>query len=239
MIEIIGIKKNDLTGDEHFQFNAEVIGVINRFGADSLKIASQFEAFTAAHKLADDALRKISKSSFTEDVKQADKRRDTILRGMRDKLKSAQNHFDTEVQKAASNVKIVFDTYGNMATLPLYQQTSAVFNFLQELRGRYAADTQKTELDKWTDQLEEANNEVARLMGDRRDETVDKQTEATFKQARKMVDATFNEITKRINALVIVEGDENYKEFITQMNVLITDFKNRLNQRKGKNAAKK
>ena len=238
MEEITGIKKSDLTADEHFQLHTEAIALMERTGVEALKIQAQYDKIMTAYKMEDEALKKIAKSALTQDVKMEDKNRDTTLAGMNDKLKAALKHFDPEVKKAAENVKILFDTYGRMATLPLYQQTSAVFNFLQELRGKYAQDAKKIEIDQWADQLETANNRVEELMRERRDENVDKQTEASFKQARKMVDEAYSDITKRVNALALVEGEENYAEFIRAMNALMKDFKDRVSQRKGRAAAK-
>ena len=64
MNKIKRIKKSNLAGNEHFQFHAEMIKLINRSGADSLKVEPQYENLTAAHNLADEALKKITKNAI-------------------------------------------------------------------------------------------------------------------------------------------------------------------------------
>ena len=236
-MEQINSNRNDrnmMRNDEHFQYFVEVITLVNRHGADRLKIETQFAELLTAHGLADEALRNIAKSALTKDVKLLDKRRDTALSGMNDRLKGAEKHFREEVRNAARRVRIAMDVYKNIARLPLHEQTSAVFNLLQELRGRYAPDVQAVDIHEWVDELESANNALAQMMRDRRDEAIDYKPETTMKTARKMLDNAFNATTQRINALVVVEGDADYREFIIALNRLTADFHSRLNQRLGR-----
>jgi len=225
-----------MRNDEHFQYFVEVITLVTRHGADRLKIETQFAELLTAHGIADEALRNIAKSALTEEVRQLDKRRDTALAGMNDKLKGAQKHFREEVREAARRVRIAMDVYKNIARLPLHEQTSAVYNLLQELRGRYAADVQAVEIHEWVDELENANNALAQMMRDRRDEAIELKPAASMKAARKMLDDALNALTQRLNALAVVEGDAGYREFIIALNTLTADFHGRLNRRSGRKA---
>jgi len=81
------------------------------------------------------------------------------------------------------------------------------------------------------DELENANNALALMMRDRRDEAIAKMPEVNKKTARKILDDVINAITQRINALALVEGEQNFREFAAAVNKLIADFKTRLNQR--------
>ena len=220
-----------MRNDEHFQYVAELIELVNRFGADTLKIEAQFEELRNAHALADDAFRNIAKSVMTEDVRLLDKRRDTALSGMNDKIRGAGKHFRQEVKDAARRLKILMDAYKNIARLPLHEQTSAVHNLMQELRGKFAPDVQTADINEWADELENANNALALTMRDRRDEAVAKKPQVNMKTARKMLDDVINAITQRMNALALVEGEQNFTEFAAAVNKLIADFKTRLNQR--------
>jgi len=60
---------------------------------------------------------------------------------------------------------------------------------------------------------------------------------AAMRQARKMQDAACDIIIRTVNSRAVVEGQEDYIEFIRAMNRLITDFKNILKQREGRNKA--
>jgi hypothetical protein len=228
-IKIFG--RSQMRNDEHFQFYTEVIKLINRAGADTLNIEPQFAEMQHAHRLAAEAIRKVRASALTEEVQLADRQRNTALAGMNDKLRAAQRHFNPEVQRAARSLKTVFDTHKNLARLPLKEKTAAVTNFLQELRGRFFADVQTASMEEWLCKLEASNNALATIMRDRRDEAIDKKPQVPMKTARKMQDDAYNVITQRINALVVVEGDGKYREFIVAMNKLITVFRNAMARR--------
>jgi len=72
---------------------------------------------------------KINKSSITEQLQEADKARDNIWKGLVETNTTALRHFNKEVQEArAKRLKIVFDTYGNIAIKSLNEQISAIYN---------------------------------------------------------------------------------------------------------------
>ena len=223
--------RTSMRNDEHFQYVAELIELINRFGAEALQIETQFEELRKTHLLADNAFRNIAKSVKTEDVRLLDKRRDTALAGMNDKIRGAAKHFRQEVKDAARSLKIVMDAYKNIAKLPLHEQTSAVHNLMQELRGRFAPDVKTLGIIDWVDELENANNALALTMRDRREEAVAQKPEINMQTARKRLDDSINAITQRLNALALIEGEQGFTEFAAAINKLMADFKARLNQR--------
>jgi len=58
--------------------------------------------------------------------------------------------------------------------------------------------------------------------------------EAAIKAAREEVDAAYDTIVERINAFVIVEGEEAYAAFIRTLNTVIAKYTAILNARLGK-----
>ena len=222
-----------LRNDEHFQFNTEFRDAVLRFGAEELKISVQFEPWLLLYAQEDEALKKITKSAITADIQEADRRRDQLFRGMVDTGNAALNHFRTEVQDAARRLKIVFDTYGNLAKKPLNEQTSAVYNLLQDLNGAYAADAATAGIKEWADELQAANEAFDRLIKDRYEESALK-TDLVLKQVRQQVDGQYRLIIERINALVTIEGAEAYTEFIRYLNTIIARYTTTVAQRAGK-----
>ena len=168
-----------------------------------MKIEPQYEPFVALYNDEDTAFKKINKSAYTAEIQDADKYRDEIWRGMADANKSAMNHYSSEVRQAAARLKIVFDTYGNVARKPLDEETSAIYNIIQDLRGKYAADASTAGLAGWIDELENANKNFSRLMLDRYDETATK-TDLVLRQVRLKIDEAYRVITERINAAIIM-----------------------------------
>jgi hypothetical protein len=229
---------HSLPNDVHFQFFTEFRKLGERFGAALLGIEQLFALFLALFNDEDTVLKKIVKSVNTAGIHDADKYRDELWRGISLLVESALYHYMSDVRQAAERLKIVFNTYGNIARLSLDAETSAIYNILQELRGRFAADAAKVVLTGWMDALETANKTVDQLMTERYEESEAK-TALVMREVRIKIDDAYNAIIERINALIIVEGDEKYREFVTALNVVIKRYNDIQAQRKGKAAAKK
>jgi len=232
-MKITKIDLSHLRNDEHFQFFTEFRDAVLKSGATNLKIETQFLTFQSLYTQEDEALKKIMKSAITAEIQAADKHRDQLFRGMTDANKSALNHFAADVQNAAKRLKILFDTYGNLAQKPLNEQTSGVYNVLQDLKGAYAADALKVGITDWATELEAANEALDRLMKDRYEETALK-TDLKLKEVRLQIDAAYRTITERIDALVVVDGIADYEEFIRYWNAVIAKYSAILAQRLGK-----
>ena len=123
---------------EYFQFNTEFVETVYRNGTEDLKIAPQFEVYLQSYSRVDEALVKITKSPLTAKIRDANTNRDTLFRGLVSKQRASERHPRAEVQQAAARLKIVFDTYGNIAKLAMNKKTSAIHSLMQELRGRFS-----------------------------------------------------------------------------------------------------
>jgi hypothetical protein len=72
----------------------------------------------------------------------------------------------------------------------------------------------------------------------RYDETASR-TQLTAKETRAATDKAYTAMTERINALIVIEGEETYSEFVNMINVFIDKYNTTLAQRSGRKAAKK
>ena len=235
-MKIESISTARLRNNEHFQFHTEFRDLVTGVRPEMLQIEDQFAAYLICYANEDIAFQKIVKSAATAEIEAADKTRDQTYRGMADTNKAAVNHFDNEVSAAARRLKIVFDTYGNLSAKPLNEETSAIYNLLQELTGTYAADSQKVGLSAWATQLDAENKALDALVKSRVDEQADK-TELKMKETRNETDKAYATITERINALTVVEGPANYEVFIRKLNIFINKYNNLVAQRRGRNKA--
>ena len=147
-------------------------------------------------------------------------------------MNAALNHFDPDVQAAARRVKIVFDAFGNVAKLPLNEETSTIYNLVQELTEKHAADVQKLGIALWIVKLEADNKAYEALVTGGYEEEVAK-TKLKAKTTRAEVDKVVRRIFERVEALIVVEGETNYTEFVRRLNVQIDRYANTLSQRQG------
>jgi hypothetical protein len=239
-MEIKFVHLTNLRNNENFQFHTETKGLIETFGALTLKVEEIFNGkYVPAYNNLDSSLKKIKRNSYTEQRHNEDVRRDGTFRINTSIVDSAQSSSDPNVIDAARRLKIVFDTYGNVAKLPLNEETSAIYNLVSDVRTKCAADAALIGLTPWIDKLDTENRAYEALVKGGYEETAALQTEYTAKEARKLTDDGYNKMTRKINAYIEIEGEAGYADFVTRLNLQIDKYNNTLAQRKGVAAAKK
>ena len=223
MIKINPITLSRLRNDANFQFHTEFKELAEKLGPEALKIKPLFDGYLPLYEKVDLAFKKIVKSAITEQIQEADKVRDNVWRGLVETNTTALRHFEQNVQEAAKRLKIVFDTYGNIARKTLNEQTSATYNILQELEGKYAPDVAKIGLGHWVAELKARNIAFAELMRERVDEGSLK-VDIVLKKARTHLDESYYAIAERVNAFVVIEGVADYEPFIRKLNINIAKY---------------
>ena len=226
-----------MRNDEHFQFMTEFKNAVAKYGgATGLRIQFYYNSFLNLYAQEDEAFKKIVKSAITEEIQTADQYRDRIFRGTADTVKTALNHFSEDVLAAAKRLKVLFDTYGNLAQKPLNEETSAIYNLIQDLNGQYRADVSKINLAEWVNELQNANKKVSQLMENRYEESAAK-TDLVLKKVRLQIDAVYRNIIERTNAFAIIsDADETdiFLEFMRYFNTVIDKYRLIIAQRYGR-----
>ena len=241
-MKIIKLHFSRLRNAEHFQFFTEFRDLINLFDAELLKIKKFFTVFLRLFAIEDECMVVLRKSGYTEQIDVADQRRDSTFRGLVDSVNAALNHFNAEVTAAAKLIKIVLDAYGNLARKPGDEETSGIYNLVQDLETKYAAEVQLIGVGQWVAELKANNESYGNLVKSRYIETSEK-PEAKMRQFRVDIEASYRDITAAIESLVkLTDSDTEaamYKDFIGKLNVVVESYKNIIAQREGVAAAKK
>ncbi|MDR2937680.1 MAG: DUF6261 family protein [Prevotellaceae bacterium] len=230
------IERNDrphMQNEEHFQLNTEFRDLVVKYGPAELNIEAAFSTFLALYLQEDEALLKVTKSAYTAKIQEADRRRDQLFRGMVDANRSAQNHFRPEVCEAAQRLKILFDTYGNVAKRTANKETAALHSLQQELTGAYAADAAQVGLIEWATELNAANQAFDLLTKSRYEETAQR-TDLVLRQVRLQVDEAYRAVVSRIEALMLIDGEAKYEPFVRQLNAVVEKYSNTMATRKGR-----
>ncbi len=224
---------NRLHNEEHFQFFTSFRDLVLSLTALSLKIELLFNLFLAAYVNELTALNNVRKNFISDDLVLADDDRDSLFRGMSDAVKSGLNHYDPETRAAAKRLQIVLDTYGNLATKPYDAETGGLISLIHDFTTTYAADVAKLGLTAWVTELGLKNKAFEDLKNNRYSDIAVK-TILKMKEERAKVDAIYNDIRERINALIIVEGEANYAAFVNEMNTRIEGYNNTIAIRRAK-----
>jgi hypothetical protein len=232
-MKIDRIDKTRLRNDEHFQFHTEFRDLVAKEGAQNIKAEAQFAAYLPLYAKEDEGIKRVSKSIFTAKIHEADKARDDICTGMMEINEASTKHYSQAVSEAAKKLKILFDTYGNISQKPLNEQTSAVYNILQELKGDYAQAAQTVGISGWATELEARNNAFDVLVKERYDEAAAR-SDVVVKSARAELDTAYDAIAERVNAYAVIEGGELYERFIKTFNSVISKYNAIVNARHGR-----
>ena len=232
-MKIKSIEKGRLRNDEHFMFNTEFRDLLDKAAALKAKVQAQFDAHAALLNKEDEGLKKITKSALTAKIHDEDKIRDDLYTGMTELTAAMLRHPLENRREAAKRLKILFDTYGYISKKTLNEQTSAGINILQELKGAYAADAQAIGLTDYIPLFESHNDALEALVKERYDEAAAK-TDVVIRDARVKVDAAYEDIVARINAIELLEGGELCENFIRTFNVVVGKYHAIINTRTGR-----
>jgi short-subunit dehydrogenase involved in D-alanine esterification of teichoic acids len=228
---------HNLRNEEWFNFFTEFKTIIEKFSPEKLKILKTFAVFSSLYILVDGIIEKIRKNRMTAQISELDKQRDTTFRGLVRTIDSYTYHFDMTKQAAAKNLDPVLSHYGNLADKPYNEETAGIYNFLQELRTNYVDEITVLEIAPWLDELEQKNNEFEKTILDRNQDEANK-SELKLLDVRRDVDKAYTDIIERIEALLLLEEDENqkslYETFLKELNTNIKRYTDIIAQRKGR-----
>ncbi len=180
----------------------------------------------------------VSKSLYTEKLEKIDSARDSIVRGLSIVIEGYSYHLREEIIHAVQRLKILIDTYGNIPLKSYEKETAAISKLVKELRGEYAGDAELIGLNDWIDDLDSYNQQFQRLTKERNVESMQR-TDYRMQTVRKELDPIYYTITENINALIRIEGETVYAQFVEEHNLHIGHYKNIIAQRKGRAAAKR
>lgn len=239
MKQINDFNKARLLMEPSFQYFK---GIDDRIIADTpakLGLATEYPPFKSALTRMDQALETISKSVYTEKLNETDVKRDQFFQAIRAIIMAALYHFDPAKKTAGKELKIVVEAYKKISTASQEKETGLIYNFLQDMRSdKYKACVTALELDEWLTQLEAANNEFNELVEGRINESADKVTGGAS-EPRREVEAAYEVIVRKINALAVVNGETDYAGFIDYVNARIVYFKSILSHQGQKQPANK
>jgi hypothetical protein len=237
-MEIQPLHLSILRNEEHYQFNIDFSNLVTNYSAATLGITVLYPAYQAAFAIETNALDVVRGSAISDDLADVDAQRDLTFSGLDSSVKSMLFHFDAATKAAALRVEKLLDTYGKVPDKPYDQETGAITKLVNDLQGNYSNDATLLGINAWVIELQRLNIQFDTLKNSRYAEGAAKPQE-NLKLARKQTDKVYKDIVKRINALVVINGETEYKGFVTDLNERIVNYNNLLAQRHGRNAKAK
>ncbi|MDR2473577.1 MAG: DUF6261 family protein [Tannerella sp.] len=222
--KFLKLSLHHLRNEEWYNFFLEFKSFVLQFTPQALGIEAQFAQIVTMIQKADDMLGQIRKSALTSDIKRFDVQRDSAFRALKASWKYTLSEPEPQKYQAAERLGIVFNHFGSPVNKPYNEATGAIMNFLDELRGKYAADVEMLNLTDMVNKLEDANNAFEAAIIQRNAEVAGR-PEMKMLEIRHETNRCYYDITERIEALTLLEGDERFAGFIRTLNTNIERYK--------------
>jgi hypothetical protein len=236
--ELFATPLHDAPNERWYNFHREANKIIGRWTPVTLGIEPIYPAYCAQVNTADKLLEQVSKSYLTGKMKAKDAERDDCTRGFTAAVRALLKSPFPKKRDAAEKIVITVDAYGNLPVMEYDAQTSATFNFVQDMEGKHRQDIIDAELTDWIPELKRLNTEFDDLASDRYAERSDKPAEKLV-TVRRETDHCFGNILKVIEAAMIMNPDNRLDGFVNEMNVVIKHYKTLAAQSKGRRNANK
>lgn len=230
-MEINVISLERMNNGAHFTY---MTNVLNRAEADEhvkVDAATQVADLKAALTVEDKYFKTSDKNLKTDLIAAADAERDKLCRNYLKTLKALMNMPDETIANSAKALVQMFIDYELDPDAQLDKQTGILLNMVGDWEGKHAQDVTNTNTGKFVELIKAANEKVHSLMVERSDEQKEIPVGA-LKSARKQTDIAYRALVKMVNALIMVNGEENYADFVKFLNYEIKRYKEEvLNQK--------
>ena len=231
MAEIKTITLGAMNNGAHFTY---MTNVLNRAEADEhIKVdaATQVADLKAALAVEDKYFKTSDKNLKTDIIAAADAERDKLCRNYLKTLKALMNMPDETIANSAKGLVQMFIDYEFDPDAQLDKQTGILLNMVADWEGKHAQDVTNTNTGKFVELIKAANEKVHSLMVERSDEQKEIPVGA-LKSARKQTDIAYRALVKMVNALIMVNGETDYADFVKFLNYEIKRYKEEvLNQK--------
>jgi hypothetical protein len=223
--------------EEYFQFIKEFISEGIKAGIPAL-LPELFAELEKLHLMADEVLETVRKNVLTGKIEKVDGERETVFSGFRAIVKGLQSHYDPKMSEAAMNLIPVFNTYGKLTKKNYAEETALLYNFIQEMEGKYAQYVATLGLAGWVTKLKELNETCGELLMDRTVQASEK-PKYTMKEIREKMDACYGDIVRCLEVKTITDSDHKLEQFFNTINSNVDRYRNAVAQRTGRETEKK
>jgi len=172
-------------------------------------------------------------SQHTGSIEDSDLFRDRLYRAFVLQIKSAILSYEPTIEEAANRIIRIIDQIGDMRKEPYNKESETLTSFTNQMNNNYATDVALCSATDKLNKLVEANNSFIANFGTRTAE-VAARISGDVRVARAATDVDYKNIVSVINALVLLNGEDQYSSFIDKVNYQIDYYKNTISTRRSK-----
>ncbi|MFO8000009.1 MAG: DUF6261 family protein [Marinilabilia sp.] len=221
---------------EFVKFNDLTVSVLNNHDLETLQLSEIAKEVTTANEEMRVVYKADRGSSITKAIVHADGQRDNMFSGIILHLRVyAKYHPDEKMQMKAGALLNVFEKHGNALNRQSYhQQTANLEDIFEDVERKGLRDDIDTlHLDPYYNLLVASNREFDRLFLERNREYA-QTPEETMPELREKAESSLKNLFDRINAFIIIDGDEKYKPLLKELNALIDNYETSIERRLSK-----
>lgn len=235
MGKINSLDVNRMRMEEDFGFMKLVKAELENLTTEDTKTI--IASFNAAYTSFDEVLKTSSALPSASVASECDYRRDRSWGASNAYLNAMSIHPTESIALVARKAKAIFDKYGNPTALPQTEESGVLHNLIQDLRTLTESELSTIHYEPWLADLEASEDAFLSAVRDRTEEKASRTTGAA-KAARTQMDAAYRNLVERVNALAVVNGDDDYAVFIDHVNALVDRQRTVLKTRANANAKK-
>lgn len=187
--------------------------------------------FDSGFNAFDDALKASSTNPATATATATDDARDAAWRGANNYLTAMCAHPTAEVAANAAEAKSLFDKYGDPTKLAQTEESGVLHNLLQDLEAFDSLKRTSLALDVWIADLKTKEDAFLAAAARRTEADAARQV-GIVKETRTAAESAYRSLVDTVNALAMIEGDEEYATFIEHVNAVVERQKGILKARK-------
>jgi hypothetical protein len=220
---------------ENVAFHSETLEQLDHAGPSGLGVEKETEEYRTAQTELKLTLDVFAASDLSPESTRRDWQRDRDYSAFKAYIKVYMNEGDEQKAEAAERIMFVIRKsavdVGNPLLLGLTKESTAISSLVRNLEP-LAGDIELIGATDRFNRLKEANRQYIDLQFERTIEQSQKHS-GDVKAARVVADAVYKKIVGRINAQVLLNGDDAFIAYIKAQEAVIVKYKNLIAQRKG------
>jgi hypothetical protein len=208
---------------EHYDYFSKADELIITHKAETLGVTTEYSLFKKSLSEELESLNFIRANSFSKHQKAASEACHKTIMNMSDYIDSCQNHYDPSWSEAAARILILWNQNKDAKSMVQSKRDAAIKKLDKEFSTTYAADVAAIGLTGWVNKLHSDFSAYSSFTSSRQTEEANK-TDLRMKDTRSEVETAFDAITTKINALIVVNGEAKYLNFVNELNQLSKTF---------------
>lgn len=209
----------------HSNYMETVLEYLDKYEPVKAKAQTEYSNLSAALETENQYFNVPKKSENTAEIVESDRLRDAHLMGYENALDYAISSLtDATKLQYAKRLKQHLKEANIDKRAQRDKQTGRMTNFIEDLETKYATEVAALELEVYVAGMKAANEAVKAHSEDRAEE-YSTRVKGALKKARAETDDAYRALVEKINALIVIEGETNYQDFVKLLNTEIDRYK--------------